>query len=198
MEKGITLARQSNDAETLKNIKRGNIKMSTYRNLQTMFNDKNVMVYSEFICGLPGETVESWKRGIDEIIDAGMRNQIFIYPCLVLPNTEMAEPAYMAKHGIKTRRIQLKEFHGSIRDSSWAIEYEDIAVETSTMTTEDWKYMMIFSYVFLVLHSMRVGYYLMIYLLKEHGIKPSQLIDRIIHHGGAVWQGGGILYRKSL
>lgn len=188
LEKGITLARQSNDAETLKNIKRGNIKMSTYRNLQTKFNDKNVMVYSEFICGLPGETVETWKRGIDEIVGAGMRNQVFIYPCLVLPNTELSDPAYMAKHGIKTRRIKLAEFHGSVRDDSWATEYEDIAVETGTMTPEDWKAMMTFSYVFLVLHSMKVGQYLIMYMLDRHGVKPSEVIDFIIQHSDGLWR----------
>ena len=52
LEKGITLSRQSNDKEVLKIIKRGNIKMSTYVNLQKRFNEARIPVYSELILGL--------------------------------------------------------------------------------------------------------------------------------------------------
>src|SRR3990167_9400177 len=79
LEKGITLARQSNDATVLKNIKRGNISMETYKNLQERFNSENIPIYSELILGLPGETVESWRRGIDELLRAGLKNQLFMY-----------------------------------------------------------------------------------------------------------------------
>ena len=49
MEKGITLALQSNTPEVLKNIQRQNIKMSAYKSLQEKFNAVNVPVYSELI-----------------------------------------------------------------------------------------------------------------------------------------------------
>ena len=44
LEKGITLARQSNDVGVLKNIRRNDIKMSTYINLQERFNDLDIPV----------------------------------------------------------------------------------------------------------------------------------------------------------
>ena len=83
LEKGITLARQSNDEEVLKNIKRQNIKLETYKSLQLMFNESGIPVYTELILGLPGETYESWLRGIDDILNSGIRNQLFGKPTYV-------------------------------------------------------------------------------------------------------------------
>jgi len=179
LEKGITLARQSNDQQTLKNIKRANIKMSTYRNLQARFNDKEIPIYSELILGLPGETIDSWKRGIGELLEAGLKNQLFIYLCQVFPNTELGEMDYQAQFGIKTQRIALNEIHGSVRDDNWVAEYEDIIVSTSSMSLKDWRYLVIFSWSTMVLHSMKTGFFVMIYLLDRYGVKLSDFISYV-------------------
>lgn len=177
LEKGITLSRQSNDKTTLKNVKRGNIKMSTYINLQARFNDENIPVYSEMILGLPGETVETWKRGIEEMLDSGLKNQLFIYLCQVFNNTELGEPEYLRKFGMRTKRIELNEIHGSVRDSSWVKEYETIVFATDTMSYEQWRDMLVFSWLTMLLHSMKVGYYVLIWLRDRFGLKSTELID---------------------
>ena len=177
LEKGITLARQSNDPTTLENIRRQNIKMSTYIDLQKRFNDQNIPVYAELILGLPGETVESWKKGVDELLEAGTRNQIFIYPCIVLTNTEMAEKSYREKFKLETRTIKLTEIHGSERPPEWVDEYEELVVGTYSMSVDDWRRMFRFSYVMMLFHSLKLAYYVMIYLLDEYGIKMSTFLD---------------------
>lgn len=179
LEKGVTLARQSNDKETLKNIKRSNIKMSTYSNLQSLFNDKNVPIYSELILGLPGETVKSWKAGVDELLKAGLKNQLFIYLCQVFPNTELAEPDYQQQFGIETKRIALNEIHTSLRNENWITEYEDIIVSTSSMNLEEWRRMVKFSWMTMVFHSMKIGFFAIVYLFNRHGVKPSDFISYV-------------------
>ncbi len=179
LEKGITLARQTNDKTTLKNIKRGNIKMSTYTNLQTRFNDANVPIYSELILGLPGETVTTWKNGIDELLESGLKNQLFIYLCQVFNNTELGDPAYCEKFGIKTKQIELNEIHGSIRDKSWVTEFEHVITETYSMTQAEWRRMVRLSWITMVLHSMKLGFYVMIWLRDRFGTKASDLIQYI-------------------
>ena len=179
LEKGITLARQSNDETTLRNIRRQNIKMSTYVNLQKMFNDENIPVYSELILGLPGETVDSWMRGVDELLEAGTRNQLFVYPCQVFANTEMAEADYLRKFQIHTKRIELAEIHGTARPADWVTEYEDIVVSTYSMSVDNWRRMLRFSYVLMLFHSLKLGYHLMIYLLDDYGIKMSAFLDYV-------------------
>ena len=179
LEKGITLARQSNDETTLRNIRRQNIKMSTYVNLQKLFNDQNIPVYGELILGLPGETVDTWIRGVDDLLEAGTQNQLFVYPCQVFANTEMAEPDYLKKFQIQTRRIKLAEIHGTARPAAWVTEYEDIVVSTYSMTVDDWRRMLRFSYVLMLFHSLKMGYHVMIYLLDEYGIKMSDFMNYV-------------------
>lgn len=180
LEKGITLARQSNDETALKNIRRDNIKLSTYRNLQMRFNDKDIPVYSELILGLPGETVESWKRGIDELLTSGLRNQLFVYLCQVLPNTELADPAYREKHGIKTRRVKLTEIHGSVRDAGWVDEFEEIVIATDSMPHDDWREMCKFSWLTMLLHSMKAGFFVLGWLWDRYQIPPSEFISFLL------------------
>jgi hypothetical protein len=179
LEKGITLSRQTNDKATLKNIKRGNIKMSTYINLQARFNDENIPVYSELILGLPGETIETWKRGIEEMLDSGLRNQLFVYLCQVFNNTELGEPEYLRKFGMVTKQIELNEIHGSVRDASWMKEYETVVIATDTMSHADWRRMTRLSWLTMLLHSMKIGFYVLIWLRDRFGLKASDLIDFI-------------------
>ncbi len=176
LEKGITLARQSNDPTALDNIRRSNIKMTTYVNLQKQFNDYEIPVYGELILGLPGETKESWRRGVDELLEAGTRNQLFIYRCQVLPNTEMAEDEYRRKFGLKTRVIKLAEIHGQERPPDFVQEYEEIVIQTNSMPFEDWRDSLRFSFVLMLFHSLKLAYYPLILLLDTYGIKMSAFI----------------------
>jgi putative methyltransferase len=179
LEKGITLARQSNDDEVLLNIKRTNIKMSTYKNLQVRFNETNVPVYSELILGLPGETYETWTSGIEDLLQSGLKNQLFVYMCQVFANTELADSQYLKKFGIVTKRIPLTEIHGAIRQEGLVTEYEDIIITTNRMPLEKWRSMAVFSWVTMLLHSMKVGFFVMYYLHDRYGIKYTDLIGYI-------------------
>jgi len=167
LEKGITLARQSNDETVLKNIKRGNISMDTYRNLQKRFNHEDIPIYSELILGLPGEMVKTWRDGIDELLRAGLKNQLFVYFCQVYPNTDLGDPEYQKEFGIVTQRVPLNEIHGTVHDELWVTEYEDIVIASNSMTVEDWRHMAILSWVTMLMHSLKLGYFVMEWLFGE-------------------------------
>ncbi len=176
LEKGITLARQSNDETVLKNIKRGNISMDTYRNLQERFNHEDIPIYSELILGLPGETVKTWRDGIDELLRAGLKNQLFVYFCQVYPNTDLGDPEDQKKFGIVTQRVPLNEIHGTVHDELWVTEYEDIVVTTDSMTVEDWRQMAILSWVTMLMHSLKLGYFVMEWLF-DKGIPHIDFLE---------------------
>lgn len=136
LTKAITLAKQSHSSFALDAIKRSNIKLETYNDLALRYHSEGMSTYTELILGLPGETKESFKKGVEEIINTP--TQLFVYHCTILPNTEMADSSYIKKHGIKTVRVPLTEIHGEIRKPQYVVEYEDIVIETNTMSTEDW------------------------------------------------------------
>lgn len=177
MEKGITLALQSNTPEVLKNINRTNIKMETYQYLQRKFNEASVPVYSELILGMPGETYESWKVGIEKLLAAGLQNQLFVYLCQILPNTEMADPAYRERHGIVAKRIELNEIHGAVRSPDLVTEYEDVIVGSRAMSAEAHRKMLIFSWFMMTFHSLKIGFYLLIWMNRRHGVAYTDFIE---------------------
>lgn len=179
LEKGITLSFQSVNTEVLENIKRHNIRLSTYKNLQVKFNHENVPVYTELILALPGETYRSWVEGINAILESGFMGQLFVYLCEIYPNTDMASPSYKERFGIVTKRITLTETHGSIRTGKLVSEYQDIIVSTTSMPLDDWRRSLIFSWVVMVLFSLKLCFFILTYLHKRYQVKFSDFVEYI-------------------
>ena len=195
LEKGITLARQSNSKTVLGNVKRGNIKLETYSNLHRLFNARNIPVYTEMILGLPGETYESWRDGLEQLLKAGLKNQLLIYQCEVYPNTEFGDPDYQKKFGIRTQRIELREIHGSVRSEGWIPEFQDIVVETDSMPVADWRRMTRLSIMTMALCSMKLGHCILAYLVDRFGVGYMDFIEYLCDRGGPE---GGRIFRDEV
>ena len=164
----------------MRNIKRENIKLDAYSVLEKNFNKLQVPVYGELIFGLPGETLSSWKEGINQMLDSGLNNQLFVYQAEVYPNTELGSKSYQDKHKIVTKRIQLNEIHCSPRPEGWVKEYQDIVVENYSMTRKDWQDMTVFAVFTMLLHSMKAGLFILHFLRKECNVNYSEIIDRLV------------------
>lgn len=179
MEKGITLSRQSNNAEALKNVGRRNIKKSVYYNLQKRYNEDNIPTYTELILGLPGETYESFLDGIEAVLESGIKNQLIVYICEVYPNTELANPEYQKRFGVSTVRIPLTEIHGSVRPEGIPQEYNEIVVSTSTMPVEDWKTALVISWIMQLLHGLKLAFYILDYMVEKYHVSFTSFFEYI-------------------
>lgn len=138
LAKAVTLSRQSTNPVVLSNINRTNIKNSTFEALQHKYTSFGIPTYSELILGLPGETFESFKEGVLSSLKHSQNNNLFIYHCSVLPNTQLADKEYQKKFGIKTVRLPMAETHCEVRPDNYVKEYEEIIIETNTMSREEW------------------------------------------------------------
>ena len=181
LDKGVTLARQSNSNEVLKNIKRENIKLETYSTLEQKFNQLQVPIYAELILGLPGETYDSWKLGIEQMLNSGLNNQLFVYQAEVYPNTELGSEEYQSKFKIKTHKIKLNEIHCSPRPNGWTSEYQYIVIQTETMTVSDWRNMTVYSIITMLLHSMKSGIYIISFLRDFTKLNYSEIFQLFIN-----------------
>jgi len=179
LEKSVTLSRQTYCEQALENVRRKNIKRSTYNNLQTLFNEYGIPVYSEMILGLPGESYESWTNGIEQLLKSGLKNQLFVYLCEVYPNTELADPEYQQKFGIITKKIELAEIHSSARKQGEIQEYQDIIVATRSMPVGDWRSSAKFGWLTMLLHSMKLGFFILKYLVDRYDLSYADLIRYI-------------------
>ena len=197
MSKGVTLSMQSMDSHTLDIIKRKNIAIEDFRPLVERYRDSGIPTYTELIIGLPGETLDSYKAGIETLLRGGQHDNLVIYTCMVLRNSEMANPAHMAEHGIEKLRVPLMDNHSSTR-SDEIPEYNDIVIATRTMPHAAWRQAYTISWIVQALHCLGLTQYLaMDYwrvnasyiefyekLLQLHRGKPTllgQQIDRIEH-----------------
>ena len=153
LNKGVALSMQSVDTHTLESIKRQNISLDTYLELQRRFTRDGVETYSDLILGLPGETYESFVTGVDTLIFTGQHNRIQFNNLSILPNAEMADPAYMAKYGLATVRSEIINIHGARQVSDDDVpEYQELVVATGTMPAADWRRTRSFAWMCAFLH----------------------------------------------
>jgi len=177
MHKGIGLSRQSMDQDTLAKTKRGNIKISVYKTLQEKFEADGIPTFCELILGLPGETYESFSRGIFELLEASLACQLIIVLCEIYPNTEMGDPVYIKKHGILSKRNVSYGVHSVVQDEGWVTEFIDYVIGTECMPTDQWKNAGKLAWTTMTLTSLRLGYYVLHYLHQRFGTQHIDLIE---------------------
>ena len=150
----VTLAVQSLDPDTLKIIKRANIKFDKFSDLTTTFRLHGIPTYTEIILGLPGESLTSYKQGLEVIANTKI-DTVFIYNCGVLPNAPMNEPVYKEKYKIKTITSPVMLVHSSVEKDEIK-EYEEIVVEAYSYDLDDLKEMRHYSWTYLTMQNLGI------------------------------------------
>ena len=148
--------------------------------MQRRYHEQNIPVYTEFLLGLPGETYNSFLRGIDQAIEAGLHDQLNIFFCQALPNSEMTDPAYVKQHGIRTQRVELTEFHATRRKPREVVEFEEIVVATNTMTISDWKRAATYAWLIQILHGLKLGFFVLAFLNQRYKVKYSEFCNYLL------------------
>lgn len=152
LQKGVNLALQSLNEETLKYIERSNIDNKTYTELQKLFTKSNIPTFTDLIIGLPGETYESFTRGVSEIIASGQHNRIQFINLTILENTLMAEPEFQRKHGLKMVEAEFMPHHSSLNKSNKTKATHSLVIGTNSMPKNDWVKTRVFSWMVSLLH----------------------------------------------
>jgi len=143
-------------------IDRKNIKMSAYVQLQERLNEKKISSFTELIWPLPGETLPSFKEGINKL--CGLKaDTIISYPQLLLHNTALYE-----------NREQLKLVTEQIDDLIGEVE---VVVQTADVTYEETDEGMRFFYALHLLHNMRALYNTASYLAQHRNVKHSEVFS---------------------
>ncbi len=170
LAKGVTLARQSNDVETLKINRRRNISVETYNKLERRYHEAGMSTYTELILGLPGETYLTFKNGVEEVLQGSINNQPYIYHCQVFANTLVGDNKFQNEQGVMIKRIPLTEIHCVVRDKEFILEDEDIIIGSNSMPTKDWQRGTILSWLTQFLYGMGAGFFISNYLFDKHNV----------------------------
>lgn len=131
---------QTMNPVALEMAKRHNIKPESYLALQKSMNEQGVASFIELIWPLPGETLETFKDGVNKLCTMGAQS-FGIYPLLWLPNV-----GYEDK----------KEDLGVITlDEADPVGGGKIVIQTKDATHEEWVYGMVFTNAVMWLYDCR-------------------------------------------
>ena len=170
MGKSQTLSFQSVDEKVLAAIGRKNIDLSYFRQLLVMYAKAGIPTYSELILGLPEETYESFISGICTLIENGQHKSINVYPCELLPNSQLGSGEFVEKYKISTARLPFLQFHCE-KTTGDIIEYSNLIISTSTMSREEWVDSYFFATLIQSFHCLDIIRETAIYLRYTRGIE---------------------------
>jgi 2-(S-pantetheinyl)-carbapenam-3-carboxylate methyltransferase len=158
MANGTILAMQSTTTEVLEAVRRSNIPFEGYRKMSQRLKDEGVRTYTEMIVGLPRETRQSWVTGMCKALEAGIHDDVMVYECVLLPNSQLGDAASREKYGLKT---MIRPY---LTDD---MERVEVVIGTNTLSTEDWLYCWMFSIIVQGLHNLGLTRYLAMFLHRE-------------------------------
>ena len=134
---GVVISLQSVDPLTLRNVKRDNISLDDFFEIQNLFAAEGIETMTDLILGLPGETYESFADGVSMIIEKGQHNRIQFNNLSIVPDAEMSHPAQVGHYGLKTVQSKIVNVHGLIEDDEIP-EMQALVIATDAMPAEDW------------------------------------------------------------
>jgi hypothetical protein len=133
-------ALQSTDRQTLANVKRSNISEAALIDMAGAAAELDQRSYTELILGLPGDSAAAHRSSIRAAMEAGLQ-RIKMYPLVLLPGTEMAEPEARARFGLETRFRVLPQSHGTYRCLGApfpSVEVVELVVATAALPFADY------------------------------------------------------------
>ena len=176
----VTLAVQSLDTNTLNIMKRANIKFDSFGELTSTFRENNIPTYTELIMGLPGETLDTFKQGLENIAHTKI-DTVFIYHCSVLPNAPMNVPEYREKYGIKLVKSPIMLVHSSIHNRGIQ-EFEYLATENNMCSIDELKEIYLYSWSFLTLQSLGILEYVTSYFNKMYNLQFVTFYEKFLEY----------------
>lgn len=182
MNRGITLSFQSMSKEVLKNIGRANISIDYYSDLMKLYGEAGIATYTELILGLPGETFESLVDGIDELLNLGQHNSIYIHNCEWLPCSIMGKKDYVDYYKIKTSHIPLNQPHREPDEDDGIPEWSSIVTTTYSMDEQAWKKMNLFSYIVQAFHHMGILQFFALFLYNEEICSYKEFYTELLNY----------------
>jgi len=118
LRSSFTLALQTVNDAALTGMNRHNMKVNQWEDLVAWLQENDLDCYAELIWGAPGETVDSFLKGYDEL--AVKVPRIAAYPLLLLPNTHYSD--HRTQYGFKTVRGDSDDFEYILQHNTMTVQ----------------------------------------------------------------------------
>lgn len=150
----MNISIQTTTPEVLKVIKRDNISLETYGELQRRFVRDGIPTFVDMIVGLPGETPQSLRESVSRVVEGGQHHRVQFHNLSVLPNAEMGDPEYQRLYGLKTVTTRIVNNHAPATTPPDGIyETQELVVSAASFSEAEWRDMRSFAWLTLTYHA---------------------------------------------
>lgn len=178
---GLILSLQSENPETLKEIKRRNLSEEDIVAALKWASDRNMPTSTELIFGMPYETRESFVRLLSSCTEKGF-DSILGFNLFLMDGIELNSPAKREQHGVRTMFRPVGTYYG-MTENEFTAETEEIVVETKYFTFDD--FMLIRRLNFMYYAVFAIGFYRGFFQFVRHcGIDISEFMLKFISPDG--------------
>jgi radical SAM superfamily enzyme YgiQ (UPF0313 family) len=132
----VNMAMQSMDEQVLKNVERSNIKLDHMIEVNNNLRNKGRVTHAELILPLPGETKESFIKGLNSVLNSNA-SQICIYTLMMLYGTKFKNPKYINQFDYKVKYRIIPLNFGEYANQK-IFDYEEAGVATKDLSFKDY------------------------------------------------------------
>lgn len=173
----MTSAVQSLNPDVLKNIKRSNISLDTYAQIQKEVERQGMQSYGELILSMPGETKASFMKAVDDLIETGVK-RVSAHQLMLLHGAPLSNPDSRAQFQFSTRFRVVARCLGDYGTGDKVVETEEMVVETPTFSFQDYLDSRVF-HLLLTIYFYEGNFEEAFAFAREVGIRPFQIVQRL-------------------
>jgi radical SAM superfamily enzyme YgiQ (UPF0313 family) len=176
---GLNLSVQTLDENVLDIIKRKNLEMNKIEEVFDMCEANNIPLYTELILGLPGESLETWKKNFYRLYKAGNHTGITIYQAQLLENAEMN---LLQRRLYKIEgRIVYDYLVGTYNEAELK-EGVEVITSTKDLPPKEMLAAQVFSWFMNTFHINGLTNYISRFLYKNNGIEYQDFYEKFFEH----------------
>ncbi len=169
----FSMSVQSMDHEVLKTIGRKNISPEKYKEAGEMLRKKGRSTLSETIVPLPKETLNSFFKGMMELMDWKV-SRIITNTVMFLHGTIYKDKKYIEKFDYKTK-FRLLPAQFGIYGGEKVLEFEEVGISTNSMNFEEYLETRKFSFLVEMLYNSKI-FREIEYFLEDYKLKYNQFV----------------------
>jgi radical SAM superfamily enzyme YgiQ (UPF0313 family) len=181
IQTGFILSLQTTTESVLENIKRTNMDTNDISEIAEYGRQLQLPIYTEIIMGLPGETADTWKSNIENILNSNLHNGIDAFFLQLLENAPMMQDK--SKYNIKTFPAYDMFYETTdVKDDTKVLEGIQVVESTNTMTNDELFESMLYTWFILGFHVYGISDIIAIYLNKNQKISYSEFYSKLIEY----------------
>ena len=174
-----TLGLQHTDRKVLGIMNRQDISLEKQKFIITSLLKDGIPTVIQLIMGTPGDTLETWKRVVTDVMEIGAHEEYRTNIFNLLRGSRAWQAEFRKKWGIKTVSRSTSAVRRDKNDNSYANSKSEYIVATKSFSRDNWVEMYLYDIMAQAFHNGAVTRFLAIYLRLTHDIPYKNFYDAL-------------------